>query len=545
MKNLKNITLIILLLISGGSCKQDTFFQLSRPVQPPWTSVTEFENAVREPYVLMMGSAWGSPVGTLSLKNYAESDISQLLQGITGANYSINYYNRLYKTLLPEDEISWCFPYLYDVITACNAPLQLLADAAAANKDPFPAMTTSDKELLSRYKGELLFMRGLAYWYLARMYAPPYDPAGTNDKGYFVLRREYTNSATALKNPKLGTVAEVWKAIQEDLEQAKSLLPESYVTTEPAPKGRVNKFAASAMLSRVYFITGQFAKAKTECDYVIGGPYKLDNDPFTPFNLNAGANSDEVIWEIAFFSGSARYDRVPTIFSKCNYNARNGGRGAGGASYSRCTWANLTLAYSTLKQIGWMADGQNGNYTTLPGALKDKRFTTNYCRLGEYRDIPAGISADSVLKFQNTYETAISVITTPQVWEDKHFRAADGRRSNVPMLRLSEFLLTRSIILFNQNDKAGAAADLNVVRERAGLDDILAANITAQDIHNERIRELAAENGDRTYYLIGLRQPIGIGDRDAGKFTPILPPYSDYYWQVPLEEQQLNKAYTK
>ena len=192
-----------------------------------------------------------------------------------------------------------------------------------------------------------------------------------------------------------------------------------------------------------------------------------------------------------------------------------------------------------------MADGKNGDYTTLPGALKDKRFTTNYCRLGEYRDIPAGISADSVLKFKNTYETAISVITTPQVWEDKHFRAADGRRSNIPMLRLSEFLLTRSIILFNSNDKTGAAADLNAVRERAGLEDILAANITAQDIENERIRELAAEHGDRTYYLIGLRQPIGIGDRDPSKFTPIAPPYSDYYWQVPLEEQQLNQAYAK
>jgi len=192
-----------------------------------------------------------------------------------------------------------------------------------------------------------------------------------------------------------------------------------------------------------------------------------------------------------------------------------------------------------------MADGKNGDYTTLPTALKDKRFTTNYCRLGEYRDIPDGISADSVLKFKNTYETAISVITKPQVWEDKHFRAADGRRSNIPMLRLSEFLLTRSILLFNSNDKTGAAADLNTVRERAGLDDILAANLTAQDIENERIRELSGEHGDRTYYLIGLRQPIGIGDRDPSKFTPIAPPYSDYYWQVPLEEQQLNQAYVK
>ena len=531
---------MFLLIIMGGSCNQENFFELKRPVQPAWLSVKEIELAVREPYVLMMGSAWGSPVGTLSLKNFAESDIAQLLPGVSGDNFSVEYYNRNYKTVLPDKEISWCFPYLYDVVTACNAPLKVITDAEASGTDPFPNMTPSDRTLLSRYKGELLFMRGVAYWYLARMYAPPFDPAGANDKKFFVLRREYTNSSEAIRNPVLGSVAEVWAGIQEDLEEAKSLLPESYVTTEPAPKGRANKFAASAMLSRVYFITGQFAKAKTECDYVIGGPYKLDTDPLNPFIMNAAATSDEVIWEIPFFSGSARFDRVPTIFSKCNYNARNGGRGA---SWSRCTWANETMSYSTLKQIGWMADGQNGDYATLPDALKDKRFSSNYCRLGEYRDIPAGISADSVVKFKNTYETSISVITKPQVWEDKHFRAADGRRSNVPMLRLAEFLLTRSIILFNQNDKVGAAADLNTVRRRAGLTDIASGDLTAQSIHNERIKELGAEHGDRTYYLIGLRQPIGIGDRDPGKFSPILPPYSDYYWQVPLEEQQLNQAY--
>ena len=174
----------------------------------------------------------------------------------------------------------------------------------------------------------------------------------------------------------------------------------------------------------------------------------------------------------------------------------------------------------------------------------DKRYSENYCRLEGYRDIPAGISSDSTVRFQNTYETAISSITTPQVWNDKHFRAADGRRSNIPMLRLSEFLLTRALLLFNQNNLTGAAADLNAVRERAGLTDIPAGNVTALEINNERIRELSGEHGDRTYYLIGQRLPIGIGDRDASKFSPILPPYSNMYWQVPLAEQQLNQAYS-
>ncbi|MGB4017659.1 MAG: hypothetical protein WBK85_10370, partial [Petrimonas mucosa] len=67
--------------------------------------------------------------------------------------------------------------------------------------------------------------------------------------------------------------------------------------------------------------------------------------------------------------------------------------------------------------------------------------------------------------------------------------------------------------------------------------------LTADMIHNERIKEMATENGDRTYYLIGLQLPIGIGDRDPGKFSPVMPPYSEYYWQVPIVEQDQNQSY--
>src|SRR5690606_40796860 len=101
-------------------------------------------------------------------------------------------------------------------------------------------------------------------------YAPPFDPQGSNDSRHFVLRTTFANTAEELKEPYLGTVAEVWDLIQRDLETAKELLPENYVTTEIQPKGRANKYAAAAMLSRVYFITGQHDKALAETDFVIG-----------------------------------------------------------------------------------------------------------------------------------------------------------------------------------------------------------------------------------------------------------------------------------
>jgi len=84
---------------------------------------------------------------------------------------------------------------------------------------------------------------------------------------------------------------------------------------------------------------------------------------------------------------------------------------------------------------------------------------------------------------------------------------------------------------------------LNVVRNRAGLDNILANELTAEMIHNERIKEMATENGDRTYYLIGLQLPIGIGDRNPASSSPVQPPYSEYYWQVPVVERNQNQSY--
>ena len=41
-------------------------------------------------------------------------------------------------------------------------------------------------------------MRGLAYWYLARMYAPPYNPNGVTGP-LFHLEKKYSTSSEELK----------------------------------------------------------------------------------------------------------------------------------------------------------------------------------------------------------------------------------------------------------------------------------------------------------------------------------------------------------
>jgi len=543
-KFIKSIIVVSFLYLCVA-CDNDSFFELERPNQYPWTTVDELELAVRQPYLLMMGNAWGSPVGALGLRGFAESDVSQYLNGITGSSYYYEYYNRLWGTtvLNSDKELEKAFGFLYDISTATNAPLQLINDAEDAGEDVFENMTETDRETVKRYKGELLFMRAVCYWYLARTWAPPYNPDGDNSGKYFVLRRSYVNGADEIKNGTLATVEEVYTSIVQDLKDAIDVLPTSYVTTELSERSRVNKYAAEAMLARVYFYMGEYDLAEEQIDDVIGsGMYNMNDDPIEAFNRIAGeGSSGEIIWEIALDASSSKFDRNPTIFSKCNYTANGGGRGI---YWNHCAWASFTMSYSILQQIGWM----NADLSEGPEAANDKRYTQTFKRLEAYKANPWNVSTNPTEYYEhlNTYETRYSPITTPHVWQDKHFRApTSGRRSNRAMIRLAEMYLTRASIRFMENDKTGAAEDLNVVRERAGLDDIAAADITELDIENERIKELAGEHADRLYYLIAMRKTIGIGDRDSGTFSPIEPPYSNYYWQVPLSEQENNSAYSE
>lgn len=546
MKDVIKYIFIIGFMFGLVSCDNDSFFELERPNQYPWASVKELELAVRQPYLLTMGNAWGSPVGALGLRGFAESDAVQYLNGITGASYYYEYYNRLWKTTVLDDsskELEKAFSFLYDISTATNAPLQLLNDAEAAGKDIFEGMTDNDRDLVDRYKGELLFMRAWCYWYLARTWAPPYNPDGSNDTKHFVLNRTYVNSADEIKNGELATVEEVYTSIVQDLQDAIELLPTSYITSENSQRSRVNKYAAEAMLAKVYFYMGKHDLAEPLLDDVIGsGMYNLTDDPIEAFNRIAGEGySNEIIWEIALNLTSTKFDRNPTIFSKCNYNANGGGRGS---KWSHCSWACFTLSYSILQKIGWM----NEDYTVGAEAANDLRYDQTFIRLEAYKANPWSKSDNPTeyYEHQNTYETRYESITTPHVWMDKYFRnPTSGRRSNRTMLRLADLYLIRSIIRFNNGDKTGATEDLNEVRNRAGLTDISADAITETDIENERIKEMLGEHADRIYWLISLRKPIGIGDRDPSKFSPIEPPYSTYYWQIPQLEQQNNSAYSK
>lgn len=496
------------------SCKEDKFFELERPNQDPWQSAAELEMAVRAPYLYFVGAAWTNPIGAIT-NRFGESDLAQFT-GKSGDSYYYAYWDRLWETLVLENakELEGGFEYLYYAVTACNAPLHLIQTAEKEGRDPFKHMSDADRALVKRIKGELLFMRAFTYWNLARTWCPPYDSNGANNTKHFVLYTDYVNDANAIKNAELATVKEVYDSIVKDLKDAIATLPESYYTGDNNQRMRVNKYAAEALLARVLFYMGDFAGAKTYIDDVIKqtGLYDLSEDPYQAFNKVSGQGSGkEVIFEICYSASSDRYDRNPGIMNFAAYN---------GHPTKQCGYCAFAMSYSAMEKVGWM----NAAHEVTDAARADKRFNQLY-------------------KYSEGYGV-------PYIFLYKYFRASDPnstdtgeRRANRPIIRLADLYLMRAQINWMNNNKTGAAADVNAVRGRAGLPGIDANALTEVDIENERIKEMAGENADRIYWLIALHKDIPIGDRDPAKFQPVKYPYSKYYYQIPLQERQTNNAY--
>jgi len=109
-------------------------------------------------------------------------------------------------------------------------------------------------------------------------------------------------------------------------------------------------------------------------------------------------------------------------------------------------------------------------------------------------------------------------------------------RASLPMMRLAEMYLDKAIILFNSGDKPGAAAALKVIRDRASLPEIMADNLTEEDIHKERAKEMMFE-GDWLHYLQCQRKDIWGGHLKASAI-----PWNDpsLVLPVPLEERTYN-----
>lgn len=180
------------------------------------------------------------------------------------------------KALLADNTIAQLtWRRAYKAINSVNGVLSALSVVKPEDKD--------------RIQGEALFIRGILYFELVRLYAQPWV-AGTPNSGLGVpLILMPTKTITEEAKVKRATIAQIYSQVLEDLTTAETLLPEENGI-------RASTFTVSAFLSRVYMQQNDYQKAAGSANRVIGsGKYSLNESVKEVFDKD---NTAEAIFEV-------------------------------------------------------------------------------------------------------------------------------------------------------------------------------------------------------------------------------------------------------
>jgi tetratricopeptide (TPR) repeat protein len=152
-------------------------------------------------------------------------------------------------------------------------------------------LATDDDEK-NRWEGEAKFLRGLVYFDLVRLYGKAWtdgDP-GTN-LGVPIVLTPTTKVDESAKVSR-ATVRQTYEQAIKDLTDAKTLLPEDN-------SFYANKYAAQAILARLYLQQGDYVNALAEADDVISsGVYGLNDKYEDEFPSKSKTHFDNTIEDI-------------------------------------------------------------------------------------------------------------------------------------------------------------------------------------------------------------------------------------------------------
>lgn len=369
-------------------------------------------------------------------------------------------------------------------------------------------------------KGEALFMRAVAYYFLVRTWGPVPILEDINT---------YGTNIPVYKN----RVEDVYALITRDLTAAADLLPIAWSDNN---KGRATSGAANGMLAEVYLTLKDYTNAKTYADKVINsGQYALMpnyGDIFHPSNNNC----IESLFELQWVSPPQGQHWFYTNTHQA-YLAAAGkltGAGDGWGTFIPCNDFIAEYEDGDLRRHSTVME--QGNFypelvTSEGGFTVENSMTANYAGWRKY------------------------IVGSAAEWPTVNFMNTD---LNTHILRYAEILLIRAEAILAgsaSTSDATALADINAVRNRAGLASL--SSITLDDILHERRIETVLENGDRWYDLCRIDRAKAneilsntdrayLADRDdpnsgtegGGRF--VTPSESDYLLPLPQVETDIN-----
>ncbi len=368
------------------------------------------------------------------------------------------------KLTIYNSTVAWgAWGSAYNAIYTANSIIEGIAGSKSA------MLKDSARKALT---GEAKFVRAFSYFYLVNFFGDV----------PLALTADFNQTAHLSRAPQ----AQVYQQILQDLQDAVANMPAAYPTTNNE-RTRPNKFAAAALLARVYLYMGDYANAAATATTVINNAadYTLENDLNNVFLTG----SREAIWQLSQSSHDfSSKNATPEGYELLPLNRRV-------ASAPFCLTPALLAAFE-------------------PGDQRLKKWI------------------DST---DNSYGNAGSAGIT--YYPAKYKVGSDNGMAGMPpteyyvVLRLAEVYLIRAEAAANggPGGSATAIADLNMIRNRAGLPSLPATLGKEQllaAVAKERQIELFAEWGHRWLDLkrtkrmhdvlsaIPLKQPW-IGDYQA------------------------------
>jgi starch-binding outer membrane protein, SusD/RagB family len=282
---------------------------------------------------------------------------------------------------------------------------------------------------------------------------------------YFMLVRIFgdvplltTSSVDDNKEKGRDPKADVYKLIEEDLKDAMSKLP----STTGARYFINNKYIPESMLADLYLNQGKWAEAEAAAtDVIASGKYQLM------------PNLDDV-----FLQTSKEAIFAPGYNTYWNDNAPKA------APVGLLVWPDNSVSYETIFPA-LSPDLQNSF------EAGDLRWTTwvKLSNTGKYTN-----PTNRMFCYKFKYNIVVNTSTVIPA----------GKEQDQSLKRLAEMYLIRAEARAKQNNLTGAAADLNLIRTRAGLTNTTATsqNDLVEAVIKERRIELCFENASRWFDLV-------------------------------------------
>jgi hypothetical protein len=415
---------------------------------------------------------------SISLFSGLSADELTLYSGVTNHKH-IGYYKNALSPNPPNLSVGYeHWSPLYSFIYKCNAAVEGLSAATTNALDP---------AVKRQLTGEVKFMRAFFYFYLVNLFGDVPLALTTDYKVNSLLPRSPTT--------------QVYQQIIADLSDAQELLSSDYLDVtllkSSIERVRPTKWAAAALLARVYLYTGNYAGAENAATLVINNAGLFSLPAITNSFLK---NSNEAIWQLQpttlyFNTEDARTFIIPSTGLTDGINATN----------------PVYISPQLLNSF------ETGDQRAVPGNW------INVITIG---------TTDYYFpyKYKNNLEE-VSIISP------------DGMTEYLMVLRLGEQYLVRAEARAQLNNIGGAQSDLNVIRTRVGLGNTIAndKNSLLAAVLHERQVELFTEWGHRWLDL----KRTGNIDRVMTVVTPLKAngaPWRNYQQWYPLPTEDLQKA---